>query len=697
MAFWLVAVFTGRDISGIVFSTFYPLLFMVLKYRPDIDGLRAIAVLAVLFFHTGVPGFGGGFVGVDVFFVISGFLITSIILKDIKHDGFSIARFYERRIRRIFPALFAVLVFTVIVGAWMFDAPAFSDLGKSVTATTLFSSNIFFWSQAGYFDAPSLQKPLLHTWSLAVEEQFYIFFPLALAFIHKRLKSRYLPWVLAALALSLGLSIWGVYYKAAATFFLVPTRAWELLVGSVIALGVLPNPSSAWVRNFLSITGLGMILYSVGFYTEATRFPGYNAIAPVLGAGLVIRYSREGDVVYRFLAAPPMMFIGLISYSLYLWHWPLVVFSKYLMFRQFGLLDSVGVIVMSLLLGFLSWRFIERPFRDKGAMFPDRNKLFAVAGAVMLLFIGTGGLIALQHGLPGRFPEVYASYCAVEQDSLWLKYGSWETETRKIGEGTLPHTVGVAGVKPSFAFVGDSHAQSLIAAIDREAVQSKRSGYVMTLASTPFLLGVSMEADRHDDGFDEVTYNDQVLAFIKAHPEIRTVIMSARWGSYVHGHWTEKGEDPLNDKLRDVYSSQSDDLSPEAVVGASLKRTVKAILAMNRKVILVSDVPEVGYEVPRWYSIHGRFPTMTSEWDVRPTEAEYHQRQHEVEAVFAELERVPGVCCVHPESLMFDEHHRGRIVEHGELLYRDDDHLSTEGALYIAPAFDRVFEEMDKG
>jgi len=268
---------------------------MPLKYRPDIDGLRAIAVLAVLFFHTGVPGFSGGFVGVDIFFVISGFLITSIILKDIKEEQFSIARFYERRIRRIFPALFPVIAFTLAVGAYLFDANAFKDLGQSITATTLFSSNILFWRESGYFAAASFTKPLLHTWSLAVEEQFYIFFPLALVFIHRFLKSRYILWIGIAIILSLGASIWGVYYKPSATFYLVPTRAWELLAGSVLALGVLPNPSSAWLRNLLSATGLGLIMYSVGFYTEATLFPGHNAIAPVMGAWLII-YSNRGGV-----------------------------------------------------------------------------------------------------------------------------------------------------------------------------------------------------------------------------------------------------------------------------------------------------------------------------------------------------------------------------------------------------------------
>jgi peptidoglycan/LPS O-acetylase OafA/YrhL len=351
---------------------------MEIKYRADIDGLRAIAVLAVLLFHTDVPGFTGGFVGVDVFFVISGYLITSIILKEIKAEQFSIARFYERRIRRIFPALFPVISFVLVVGAYLFDANAFKDLGQSIAATTLFSSNILFWRESGYFAAPSLQKPLLHTWSLAVEEQFYIFFPLSLMAIHRYLKGKYFVWLVIAFILSLVASIYGVVYHPAATFYLVPTRAWELMVGSILALGVLPDLSKNWQRNALTISGLALILYSIVAYTEATPFPGIAALAPVMGSGLII-YSGKGGShqAQKLFTARPLVFIGLISYSLYLWHWPLVAFTKYLLFRPFNGVDSAAIILASVLIASFSWKFIEQPFRGKQMLFPERKKLFA--------------------------------------------------------------------------------------------------------------------------------------------------------------------------------------------------------------------------------------------------------------------------------------------------------------------------------
>ena len=290
---------------------------MVIKYRPDIDGLRAIAVLSVIFFHTGISGFSGGFVGVDVFFVISGYLITSIILKDIKSGEFSIARFYERRIRRIFPPLFTVITFTVVVSAFLFDSNSFESFGRSITATTFFCSNVLFWKESGYFDASSITKPLLHTWSLAVEEQFYIFFPLLLIGITRFSKNRYLQWIVGISLVSLMMSIIGVYTHQVITFYLLPTRAWELLFGSFLSLEVIPKLESNVQRNLVSFIGLSLIIFSICFYTESTLFPGVAALAPVLGASFIIHSGKGGaSIVKKLLSYKPIVYIGLISYSL---------------------------------------------------------------------------------------------------------------------------------------------------------------------------------------------------------------------------------------------------------------------------------------------------------------------------------------------------------------------------------------------
>ncbi len=660
---------------------------MDFKYRPDIDGLRAIAVLAVLFFHTEVPGFSGGFVGVDIFFVISGYLITSIILKDIRGNRFSIARFYERRIRRIFPALFPVMFFVLAVGAYLYDQSAFKNLGKSITATTLFSSNIF-WRESGYFDASSLEKPLLHTWSLAVEEQFYIVFPILLMLIGRYLKGRYLPIVLAAFVLSFGASVYGVAHHPGATFYLVPTRAWELLAGSLLALGVIPDPSSNWVKNFGAFAGMALLAGSIVLYTEATPFPGLAALLPVLGSGLIIHSGMGGGrIVYckKILSSPPLVFIKLISYSLYLWHWPFVVFWKYLSFKPFGIYDSIAIIMASLLIASISWKFFEQAFRGKKQLLKDRNSLFAVAAMVMMISVGIGIIIYLEKGMAYRYPaEIVNVIDRAKNDPVMKSHRKWEITNRNISSGAIPHIIGDKTNKPSFALVGDSHALSLIPAFELNAIKNRMSGYAITMASTPFLKNIKKNRSTgYENGIDEVEYNNSVILFIENNPQIKTVIISGRWGRYIN-----------NKSI--FYDSQESDmrLKNEMAVKISLQRSVKTLLSMNRKVVLVTDVPDVIYDTSSALLVNYRMPNILNLESIRPTIKQYYYYENKANLILDDLAKLPGVTIIRSESRIFDDKGNGRIMINGNLLYYDNHHLSTEGAIYIAPIFENIFEEM---
>lgn len=651
---------------------------MPLKYRPDIDGLRAVAVLAVLFYHTNIPGFSGGFVGVDIFFVLSGFLITSIILKDIKDEKFSIAKFYERRIRRIFPALFPVIAFVLVIGAYLFDTQAFSDLGKSVTATTLFYSNILFWRESGYFAAPSLQKPLLHTWSLAVEEQFYIFFPLALVFIHRYLNSRYLLWILVATTISLLASIYGVYYYAGSTFYLVPTRAWELLAGSILALGVLPNPSSVWLKNLLSTTGLALIIYSVGFYSEETLFPGLNAIAPVLGAWLII-YSQMGGgraIVNKILSMRPLVFIGLISYSLYLWHWPFVAFEKYLIFRPFNWYDSAAIILVSLVVSTLSWKYIEQPFRGKKMLLPERKKLFVVSAFLMIAASGVGWVIDLQNGMPYRFSDAVLAMIDMNHDPQWIDGQKNDIWLDGLTDGNTPHVMGAIEVSPSFALWGDSHSVALASAVAETAKRYKLSGYNIAHTGIRPLLGM----DNMDTPFNEAEYNKSVIAFFKSHKEIKTIVIAAQWADI-----------PL--KLKDITSEYVDQPT-NILLRAGLLRSVSAIHELGRDVVIVSDVPTLKNDPKRLFWISKRFGVSVSATQCSQSISEYHELQKNSLKVFQDLQMRYNLKVLHPELLLFDKKGQSIVVLNNRSLYIDEDHLSTIGSLYVAPVFDEVFKEI---
>jgi len=377
------------------------------KYRPDIDGLRAVAVLQVLAYHVGIHRLRGGFVGVDVFFVISGFLISSIILSELDSSRFSLVAFYERRIRRIFPALVVMLLATTLL-AYKFFLPAeFVAFAKSLLAATFSVSNILFLHQSGYFDAPALMKPLLHTWSLAVEEQFYVFLPLLLLVVRRYFPKRQVLLVSIVLTVSFIVSVIGAFRSHDATFYLAPTRAWELLLGTLLAMNIFPGISTGLWRNVTSFFGLVLILAAGLGFNSSMPFPGAAALLPCAGAALIIAGGKSGrSIVGRALSLRPIVFIGMISYSLYLWHWPLIVFQETSGVLVKGLTPNgtkVVLILASGVIATLSWGFIEQPFR--GRHFPlSRAAIFRLASvsAAVLLFLGAGVLAT--GGVPSRYP-----------------------------------------------------------------------------------------------------------------------------------------------------------------------------------------------------------------------------------------------------------------------------------------------------
>lgn len=428
---------------------------MSLAYRREIDGLRAIAVLSVILFHGGSQAFSGGFVGVDVFFVISGYLITSIILSEKKAGTFSIVNFYERRARRILPALFFMMILSVPF-AWLWLLPQdLKDFGESLLYVPVFFSNTLFYNQSGYFDTAAELKPLLHTWSLAVEEQYYLLFPVFMLALWKWAR-RFIPYALLLAALA---SLVYAHYKTGvkpdAAFFLLPSRIWELLAGAMLAYYSLEKSDSgrnARIDEIGSLVGLLLVAYAIFGFDKSVPFPGLYALVPTIGAVLIIRFATPATFAGKLLGAKVLVFIGFISYSAYLWHQPLFALARHGGFDGPGLFIGLSVAVIAL--AYLSWRFIEQPFRNKSLF--NRRTVFLLGSGFSVSFIALGGFILLNDGLLYRFsgPDRYLAtidnkaqgeYVVARFDSLKLK--PFSSTGKKV------------------VVIGDSFAQDLVNAV----------------------------------------------------------------------------------------------------------------------------------------------------------------------------------------------------------------------------------------
>lgn len=456
---------------------------MTLKYRREIDGLRAVAVLPVIFFHAGWSFWSGGFVGVDVFFVISGFLISTILIGEHQNKSFSFASFYERRARRILPALF-VVVASCFLPAWYLLLPGdLKEFAKSVTSVFTFSSNIFFKHQSGYFDTSAELKPLLHTWSLAIEEQFYVVFP-PLLWLTQRITRRYFSFALLTLLIaSLVYSQDTLLVKPQAAYFLLPSRSWELLAGALTAC-ILTAPRSrkvietipAKVQELLGASGLAMILLSMLLLSSKTPFPGFNALYPVIGTALIIVFSTQSTISGRFLSHSWFVGIGLISYSAYLWHQPLFSFARHRFIEGPSTLLMTCLVALSLVLSYLTWKFIETPARNKYIL--SRRGIFLLSAVATLCFIAIGSIGDKRNGFEQRLsPEqlLIFQYTKYDISSIWQERKCFLDPEQTFNEFSSECASG-----PGLEMLwGDSHAAALspgVRAFHPQTIQYTASG-----------------------------------------------------------------------------------------------------------------------------------------------------------------------------------------------------------------------------
>jgi peptidoglycan/LPS O-acetylase OafA/YrhL len=661
---------------------------MKLNYREDIDGLRAIAVLSVIFNHAGIGLFSGGYIGVDVFFVISGYLITTIIARELHTNEFSLVRFYERRIRRIFPALFTVIAFTALVCAVIYDSSKFMAFGKSLIATTFFLSNINFWQESGYFDISSQLKPLLHTWSLAVEEQFYIFFPLLMMLLIRYVR-RAVPLILSILAIiSLVASIHLVSTDPVAAFYLPHVRAWELLAGAIVALSISAVSIHKTLRNTFEFLGILMILIPIFAYSESTHFPGLAAVPPVFGTALIILCGeREKSFIGKLLSLPALVFIGKISYSLYLWHWPLLIFGNYYAIRPLTPFEILLELALIFLLSTLSWRYIETPFRSRD--FLKTRQIFVLGAGAMIIATFMGAAIYFKNGLPTR------TMASIEADQD-KQNERWKFEECNVNHSDNRETIpvcylGANSQTPSFLLWGDSHAPTFGKAINISATPADFSGFITWSAACPPLLGIITSPNVGDiHCFD---FNNMVIRYLEKHPEITTVILAGRWPFYLANPNNQVGSRDmvLTDGLNEGSHGPSDNLT---LFKLGLERTIQALQASNRQVFIVAPIPQIDYDVPSAFFIASRTGRDLNEIIAPPTQ-EYLSSNKKTFEILGNITEKYHVQIVEPWKILCPETHC-RVAVNEFPLYVDDDHLSAFGSELIASAFDVIFSSMQQ-
>ncbi len=650
------------------------------RYRPEIDGLRAIAVMAVVLFHAefGCPG---GYVGVDVFFVISGFLITSLIWKDLESGRFSMLNFWERRARRIVPALVVVTLATLVAGWFLLAPPDFKSLGQASAAQAVFMANVHYWRDTGYFGGASVEKPLLHTWSLAVEEQFYLVVPFLmwLMFFLRTLRTRKGVIFLLSIGwiLSFVLSVYGMSLSPGFTFYMLPTRAWEILTGSLFAFIGFPLvlAKRQYLREILVFVGLALIVIPIFVYTLRTSFPGTLALPPCLGAALFIWANKRSETADknaippsfagRCLAAKPVVFIGLISYSFYLWHWPFLAFSHYRILSPLSAGYRVSMVALGFICAVLSWKFVETPFRERH-IGDSRKSVFAFAGSGLALVFALGLICMVRQGFPGRYSEQAQKFADIATDTS----DSGFNKSLDASDVRSDKLIEIGATNPKLLRTvlvwGDSHVMSALPAIDAVLKEKGMAGVAAPRAAVAPVLGWSLAPQLVAD--PAVSFNDAVLANIQKH-RYHEVILIAHWRGY----------------------SDEDNYSPNFT--AALLKAVQDVVKAGSKPLVMLDVPDAKFNVPRalWLSetSHGNIESYYKKTSAAGI-IDYFKPD-----TLAAL-RAAGAEILNPKSEFLDSSKQHYIVTKGDIvLYYDENHLTAAGAkTMLVPFFrEKVFSK----
>ncbi|MBO6825122.1 MAG: acyltransferase [Sneathiella sp.] len=637
------------------------------EYRGDIDGLRAISAMVIFLFHLGFTSFSGGFVGVDTFFVISGYLIIPKIADQLQDGTFSLKHFFERRIRRILPALFAVLLFSFAVGYFVLGPREYAEFGGSAFATLVFGANFYFYDRSGYFGDAAHQKPFLHAWSLGVEEQFYIIIPLLLLGLWKlrRLSAKHI--VLIVTIASFAFNVVMVRHNETNAFFLPMSRFWELGLGGLIALYGRDLKLTGGARNIIALAGTGLLLLAIFWIDEDVRFPGEAALIPVLGSAFLIFAGQQGaHFLSPLLSSRVMTYLGRLSYSIYLIHWPVIVFVRLYLSRPLELTEQVGILVFSLVWAAISWELLE-----KRALNAQKMKFRHVSyglGVGLSFLISVGLWVDQSDGIPSRMTEKSLSVSAFLEEERG-RYGRGRCLQRYQLGDPIPSKYSICRTgnpleKSVFSW-GDSHAGMIGRGYKYYHSVDDFRFYSVGLPDCPPFIHITTSRAKNREICP--SFNNKILQFLRTE-KIDTVVLSGRWanlGSDVRSPGDGGRPYKIFDQLND---------GAELSFRDAFLRTAKAIREAGAEIIIVGPVPEIAYHVPdtliRYWSGIGQLPDNKT--------STYLERQKIVLETLAELEKLDGVSVIYPQEFLCDDE-TCRVLEGDKPLYTDDDHLSVLG------------------
>lgn len=649
-----------------------------MKYRPEIDGLRTISVLLVIFNHLNWSFFSGGYVGVDVFFVISGFLITQVLINSVQQNRFSIGEFYKRRIIRIGPAYFLMLAVTTIVSLFILLPDELLGYLRSVQYSLVFLSNLFMWQEiGGYFSARAEYIPLLHLWSLGVEEQFYILWPIVIWALWRFFNRRtIIVLVVLALIFSVAISEYGVRHFPALTYFMMPTRAFELLIGALLAMTPRYN-LSAFFEKALGTIGLGMILVSAVFFTNQTAFPGLHGLLPCIGAALIIYYSKPHQGVDgRLLASAPMVYLGKISYPAYLWHWPIIAFLN-IQHIELDVPVSIVVILTTLLLSSLTYHLLELPAR-RAHRYSVRQVVIYGYVIPTLIFVGIIFAITAAKGLPQRFDaQLNAMSAAINSKSQDIRLKCHGDGNYAATPDTAENCVlGVSNRPVDFLLIGDSHANHFAGMFDVMARDAGLRGYDITQNSTIYLTRTeSFYTDRGvRKNFSEFKIRNDKLTQIIQSGHYKAVVLG---GSFAKRYRTADYEAPVQGNSQQIFEQQ-------------LREGIAIIKQTGAKVILITGNP-----VFEETGIDFMCPFNNVRFD-KTDDCRLPRKVHD--ANFANWNKLvaqlkteqPDIQVIEPDKIMCDSDYCYSSLQETPLFFNDD-HLNYKGSELVGRLYMQQF------